>query len=133
MPKTPRLSVNYAMLCDDVRFEDNGKLLIVGVYGPDILVTKFPAKIRVMLLLNFSSDSGGDVDFEVRVKSADGSAVAGAKGQLEVSGRTNNSFLPLPGTILSLSSAGDLKFQFRTVGSRWKTVMSIEIGKNAAK
>lgn len=41
----------YAVLCDDVRREDNGKLFVIGMYGGDIRVTaKPPAQIPVTVL-----------------------------------------------------------------------------------
>lgn len=35
----------YTILCDDVRREDNGKLIFLGVYLPDVIVTQIPLVI----------------------------------------------------------------------------------------
>jgi hypothetical protein len=34
------------VLCDDVRFENNGKLLLIGVYSDVVQVVKLPLQMR---------------------------------------------------------------------------------------
>lgn len=41
------LEVDCALCCDSVRKEDNGKLILVGIYQQDVLVTQFPAKLTI--------------------------------------------------------------------------------------
>ena len=52
------LTITHAMCCDDVRREDNGKLLIIGVYLDDVRVSSFPNLIVVRTLV-FSRSSPG--------------------------------------------------------------------------
>ena len=36
------ITQRYMLLCDDVRKEDNGKMLLLGVYTPDMTVPQLP-------------------------------------------------------------------------------------------
>ena len=39
------------LVCDDIRREDNGKAIIVGVYSGDIIASSFPSDMRVSFWL----------------------------------------------------------------------------------
>lgn len=41
----------YTLLCDDVRREDNGKLIILGLYFGVITVPQFPATLPLLTVL----------------------------------------------------------------------------------
>jgi hypothetical protein len=40
----------YALICDDVRREDNNKLILIGVYANNVVLQDFPATIRLRLV-----------------------------------------------------------------------------------
>ncbi len=39
------LNQKYILVCDDVRREDTGKQLIIGLYTPNVVVTQLPATL----------------------------------------------------------------------------------------
>lgn len=41
----------FTIMCDDVRREDNGKLIAIGVYMPDVLVPQIPFVFQQMVFL----------------------------------------------------------------------------------
>ena len=49
------LTFRYALLCDDVRREDNGKLIIIGMYGGDIALPMLPSSIFASLVAAFDA------------------------------------------------------------------------------
>jgi hypothetical protein len=51
MSRTRGAKLDYWLLCDIVRREDNGKLVIVGLYTPDILVREVPFTLPVLSFL----------------------------------------------------------------------------------
>jgi len=65
MPVTAR----YLLLCDEVRREDNGKLIVLGLYTPDVSVPQIPF---VMPSLTFfaclDSDVAGNFQFTLRLE-----------------------------------------------------------------
>jgi len=45
------LEITFAIVCDDVRREDNGKLIFIGVYGDNIGLPEIPASLALCLVL----------------------------------------------------------------------------------
>jgi hypothetical protein len=45
-----RAKIRSVILCDDIRREDNGKEILIGVYNGVILFPKFPAVLRQLIL-----------------------------------------------------------------------------------
>jgi len=43
----------FALFCDDVRTEDNGKKLFIGVYDEGLLVPLLPAKLSKLMVVTY--------------------------------------------------------------------------------
>jgi hypothetical protein len=48
---TPNISAKFSIMCDEVRMENNGKFLIIGMYTPDMSVTQLPFVVPVLTFL----------------------------------------------------------------------------------
>lgn len=62
-----RLKIENVLVCDDIRTEDNGKALIIGVYTGSISPSKFPARIRLCYWLVGKVQGQGSFKLEVRI------------------------------------------------------------------
>jgi hypothetical protein len=51
MTRTKEAKLDYWLLCDMIRREDNGKLIIVGLYAPDIVVQAVPVMLPMLSFL----------------------------------------------------------------------------------
>lgn len=51
MSRTRDAKLDYWLLCDIVRREDNGKLIVVGLYMPDVLVREVPITLPMLSFL----------------------------------------------------------------------------------
>jgi hypothetical protein len=70
------ITARYAIVCDDVRREDNGKLLFLGVYTPDMAVPQIPfAMPTLTFLLNLEAERPGNFGFRMRVQHQDSGAI----------------------------------------------------------
>jgi hypothetical protein len=59
----------YTLLCDDVRREDNGKLIVLGLYFGVITVPQFPAILPSLTVLSvFNADRPSNSPFTMRVQ-----------------------------------------------------------------
>lgn len=59
----------FTLVCDDVRREDNGKLLILGVYNQIILVPQFPVVLPMLTFLHYlDSDRPGTWSVRMRLE-----------------------------------------------------------------
>jgi hypothetical protein len=62
------ISHKYTLMCDDVRREDNGKLLLIGVYQDTILVPQFPTMMGLTFFASLESDRPGTWSMRMRVE-----------------------------------------------------------------
>jgi hypothetical protein len=81
MPIIPK----FVLVCDEVRREDNGKFIVLGLYTPDLAVPQIPF---VMPSLTFfvcvESDRTGTVRFNFRVEQLDtGRALVEGMGAMQ--------------------------------------------------
>ena len=120
-------TIESVFVCDDVRREDNGKLIIIGVYGRDIGFSQFPATIAPRLVIRFNLD--GPIDGEVELRSLlDDEPKTTIKGKIkqEIPGIALLSTPPI--LVDNIDSDAMLKFQWRFSDSEeWEDVYSIPI------
>ena len=75
------------VLCDDIRFESNGKLLLVGVYSDVVQVIKLPLQLRSLgLAVRGKAMSTGRMSFSVTVTDPQGNGLLDAGGELNYEG-----------------------------------------------
>lgn len=124
---TKTLKVELALVCDDVRREDNGKLIIIGVYNRNIGVPQLPATLFLSLVVRLVATEPVDADVEFQCVVA-GERKAGAKGHLKVS-EAGPSLFSVPGLLIGdINSECDLEFQWRLgADGDWETVYSIPL------
>jgi hypothetical protein len=60
MTKTFRQRFTNIILCDDVRVEINNKLILIGIYTADILVTSFPQRLRFSMYFEYMPEELGE-------------------------------------------------------------------------
>jgi hypothetical protein len=117
--------VEYAILCDDVRREDNGKLIFIGVYSHALTLQVFPATLSLQLVIGVMPKRKGNVSIEVRGL-LDGALSVGMTGSISLGGTTIEpvAIPPLP---FAIPHAGKLKFEMREgASSEWKIVLEAE-------
>lgn len=115
----------YAIICDDVRVEDNGKLILIGVYSDEILVPRFPMAISLTFWVEFESIGLGEQLCEYRVVLNPGEVeiakIAGTFGSKEKRGKGSFSF---GGVGVQFQQPGSLSLQFRGDGKDWSELVS---------
>ncbi len=75
------------VICDDVRFENNGKLLLIGVYSDVVQVVKLPLQMRSLgLAIKARVMSTGRYPFAVSVADPQGNQLLDANGELNYEG-----------------------------------------------
>lgn len=97
------LSLRTTLICDDVRREDNGKFLLIGVYTPNIVVYQLPATLQLCAFQVWESDARAAHQFRVTVRHAESGAVV-----LE---RSASMEVPEAGPGFLVLRFGDLRFE----------------------
>ncbi len=75
----------YTLLCDEVRQENNGKFLIIGMYTPDIVLATLPTVMPLTFFSVFDADRIGHFALTMKLQHAEsGSTLVEARGGLIV-------------------------------------------------
>jgi hypothetical protein len=100
----PQFFHKLTLVCDDVRREDNGKLIIIGVYTPDIRVAQIPFVFPSLTFLQWLETSqAGQYEFRSSLNLLeDGKAIAQIVGMTEAK---------RPGVMLNVLRLMNLRIQ----------------------
>lgn len=131
--KQPKLSIKYAVICDDIRREDNGKQILIGVYSEDIIVSSFPAQLNLAMWLQCKAENSGEVNFDFRALRDGNDEIF--KGSAKIQVPTADKLLSIAVTplIVQIISPGTLTFQVRQHQGRWQTVKKMGVGASPKK
>lgn len=122
------MKIRNAIVCDQVRTENTGKHIIIGVYQSDILFNQFPAKTTLAMWLQFMTDELGEYEIEYRI-TIDGKTMGMAHGKLEILSNDKIQTVLLPQIGLQIDGEGLLVFQIREKKKRWKTLAELQVRK----
>jgi hypothetical protein len=107
-----RVQVRFGLLCDDIRREDNQKLILIGVYDADVRVAKIPTSLPIQLVLGIDvKEQLESAQLEVMVSLDDETLLTG-KGKIGLPS-AGKAMLPLPPMRLNIGHSGVLKFQVK--------------------
>lgn len=103
----------YTILCDDARVENNGKLIFIGVYTPNIYVSAVPFGLpQLTFIVAFQSDKSDRSTVHANLKHVDtGEGVAELTGLLETKAGKGFWILKFPPLLLSHVGRYSLSFQ----------------------
>jgi hypothetical protein len=103
------ISFKHAMLCDDVRREDNGKLIIIGLYGGDIRVSSLPATLVLALVCECVTNSNGPLPIEVGIEfHLNGKLVTKGSMGVTIDG-SGTSYLAFPRAPVQVAAPGNME------------------------
>ncbi len=113
------LKLEHMIICDDIRKEANGKLILIGVYSGDILLSRVPAPFSPAIYLTGKGYTVKNTGFDFKV------VVPGSEfeGRLNLEVSSGREFaINIPAAPLQILQPGELKFQYRLAGGRWRTL-----------
>lgn len=77
------MQLEFGILCDQVRKEDNGKLIFIGVYTSDLTLPRFPSDVLVSLAVSFLPTEVRKERFEL-VGSLNGEAIVSGTSEFQI-------------------------------------------------
>lgn len=114
-----------ALICEDIRREENGKLSLSGVFGGEIVVDRLPAVLVLSFLViaNVAVAIDCEVDFRLRL---DDVTLFEGKGKItpKAPGR---SLLPIGRQLVKIAKPGILRFEERPAGSKWRLLLACPV------
>ena len=117
------------IVCDEVRIENTGKYIIIGVYSSNIVAPAFPAELLLSIWSQFYVNRNGDMDVELRVL-ANNKEITRGTGKFKITNYKEIVTSVFNGIPLQVQGEGMLKFQIREKNGRWKTMKKMPIHKS---
>lgn len=95
-------SIRATLMCDDIRVENNGKLILIGVYTPSPLVPQIPFVFPSLSFFQiWEADAAGEFQFRARLRHTEtGATVADITGLMKI---------PQPGVGIGLVKIANLR------------------------
>ena len=95
--KTPAVIFQALVVCDDIRFENNGKLMLIGVYSDTVQVFKLPLQLRSLgLAVRAKVMAAGRIAFSVTATDPQGNGLLEANGEMNYEGEPGRTiWLPI--------------------------------------
>jgi hypothetical protein len=129
MPITAR----YILVCDDFRREDNGKMILIGLYLPDMVVAQIPFVMPTLtFFMNLESDRPGNFGFRIAIQHIDsGTILAQAMGMIPVLNPQIPIIVPVKVGGVQFNSAGLYSFSVTLDGQRdplvvtWNVILNV--------
>ena len=120
----PTLKPLSAVVCDEIRREKDGKDIIIGAYGGDILVGSIPIPLALSLWIGLETSGAGNTRADIRVVNSEKKVLIEVNGVATVEERYQKSSLITPKLRFLVDKSTELRFQLRIGEGRWKTVAS---------
>lgn len=118
----PAFRLMNAVFCEDIRREDNGKDMLLGVYGGDIVVARCPIRLGVSLWLQYVSAPAtkGETGIDLRLRFDGHDEPASQIGlPFMEEGETT---LALRGMPIAIDGSGVLLLEHRLPGEDWTVI-----------
>lgn len=119
-----------AVICDDIRREDNGKLMLVGVYPEGIASASLPLRMNLGVLLLVSFDGKGKVETEIELSVPGTGEPVKIASDVEIgdgSKPSRTQTLVINGIPLYVTEAGEVKISSRQKDKEWKVIRSFPV------
>jgi hypothetical protein len=119
-----QVKVRFALVCDDSRREENGKLIFIGVYGANIIIPHTPITLPLSLILFHETEKTIQLPFHLRGRLEDAPIIEATASVEFAAPRGISSF---PGIPLNISKPGLLSFQIKIGDQDWCTVFDVPV------
>lgn len=125
--ETPRITIHNSVICDDVRREDNGKYLLIGVYD-GIRVQTFPTNLMLGFWIHFTATAAGTLPLHIRVLGDQGEQFFEVGITLTVRS-VEPASIGLGGLPVALQVPTNLNWQFKLGDGEWQTFRTINVAR----
>lgn len=115
------------IICDQVRREESGKHLLIGVYPHNILFPSFPGTIVLSVWIQMLNEKGGNIPVEIRVKDSNDKILTSGGATIQAISHGGLVTLTIPSIPIDISNETVLSFQIREPKKHWKTLKKMPV------
>lgn len=115
----------YALACESIRQEANGKFIAIGIYSSSIVISSFPVVLSLQLFTKAIIDGTGKQDILFRVL-VDGREDHQIGGELQAE-RAQEDWLPIPLQPINFQVPSVLSVEQKDESGSWEEFFNIRI------
>jgi len=113
----------YVIICDDIRVENNGKDIFIGVYSGDIVLSNMPTALNLAFWIDLKTEGVGERAVEFRIVLDPGEVQIAKVGATLVSPPDDNrGSFAFGGVNIQFQRPGAISIQFHHKGEPWREV-----------
>lgn len=131
MTKTKsEIELFHTIICDDIRTESSGKLLLIGVFPDGIVLHKAPSTLPLSIWMKFLNTRKNDLEMEVKI---DGDSVDEViKLSLIIKGDDGlsvdkSSHVIIEKLPIKMKGKGELLISYKIDGKKWKLARQVKV------
>ncbi len=117
-----QLRLLNAVFCEDIRHEDNGKDILIGVYSDVMAPSRCPVDLRLSLWIQYHAKQTGDLEVRLRLRFGDASQEPPEARVLVSIAEPGEVTLALRGMPVSIDDSGVLVLEHRLPGEDWAEI-----------
>jgi hypothetical protein len=127
MTETPAFRILTALACDDIRREETGKLIAIGIYARNIRFNQLPAASVISFLAIAETDQIGEFPLEFRViKDGKDQIYQTKQGKLKTAER-GRTLINVPNVVVEVSEPSKLTLEYNYNNQGWQAATDILI------
>ena len=124
MPDEIKLKVIAAALCEDVRREDNGKQMLIGVYSGDVVSTGFPANLAFAVWINAEVLQPGKGKLQIKYILDGSDMTSNMEAEIEAPNADSPLGIASPALPLSVPRPTTLRVLWKIASGDWEEVLT---------
>lgn len=117
--------VGSVIICNDIRKEITNKDILIGVYGGDIIISKFPAKLRIAFWIEYIPDRADKIEVNFRI-GLKGKSPTDVKGVLDLP-ELKTAIIAVPGLELLVEEESELILELSDKEGEWRIIKTKQI------
>jgi hypothetical protein len=129
----PHIKPLHVVFCDDIRREDNGKEILIGVYSGNVVIPQLPSPVVLATWMAFERAevaAEGKIPIEFRMLDVSGNRPMGY-GTMDLNLVPNESArtgaLGFRGLSMMLTHPGSYAFQLKQYDEPWETIGTLTV------
>lgn len=123
-----KIEIPTAIVCDDLRREENGKEILIGVYSGDIVFPQLPSTMRVCVWIPWSGKTSAENPgkFQLRISDRNTSFIQ-SEFEIDTQGKAGAGSLAVGGIPLRFDGPTLLNIEIKRGSGKWKTIRQIKV------
>jgi len=115
-------TIRFGLICDDIRKEDNGKFIAIGIYAGDIRISVLPFSLALVGLISFDIPAPIETNIEIIILLNE-KQMAHATGEVSFK-EAGIAMLSVPKMLVRFEEYGDLHYRIKIGDGDWTDIFN---------